>query len=154
MVKTLVLLAILAILAGIFWLLRGRGIHRLERLSHQHKLAKADDEFTGLTAKKAALTKLHNNQLFWGVEIQRYGCAAAAELKGKQFTFEEAPDLPLEKCDARICPCQYKGLKEHRSSHRRIKEDRRESLRFDIQEADRRTLKDRRRKFDQWKGRA
>jgi len=154
MIKTLVLLAILAILAGIFWLLRGRGIQRLEELSHQHKRAASGDDFTGLSSKEAALKKLQASPQIWGVEIQQGGCDAAIALAGKHFTFEEAPSLPLDGCNAHTCPCQYMGLTEHRSTHRRTREDRRKELRFDVNKPDRRSLKDRRRRFDQWKGRS
>lgn len=156
MVKILVLLAILAIFAGIFWLLRGSGLQRLERLSHRHKPKHLEDkdEFVGMSSKEKALAKLKHGGQFWGVEIVQGGCKASLALAGKHFAFEDAPALPLEGCEARICPCQYKGLKEHRSTHRRTQEDRRDGLRFDVNKPDRRSLKDRRRRFDQWKGRS
>ncbi len=154
MVKTLVLLAILAILVGIFWLLRGKGVQRLGQLRHQHQQPDEEDELIGLSSKEKALEKLHNSRKFWGVEILQGGCKASTALAGKRFAFEEAPALPLEGCTAHNCPCQYKGLKEHRGGHRRAQEDRREGLRFDVKKPDRRALKDRRSRFDQWKGRA
>ena len=154
MVKTLVLLVILAVIAGIFWLLRGSGVQRLERLGHQHKRPEVEDEFVGLSTKAKALEKLSHSGQFWGVEILQGGCKASTALAGKQFTFNDAPALPLEGCEAHICPCQYKGLKERRSTHRRTQEDRRDGLRYDVKKPDRRALKDRRRQFDQWKGRA
>ena len=156
MVKILVLLAILATIGGILWLLRGSGVQRLERLSHQHKHKhpEAEDEFVGMSTKAKALEKLSHSGQFWGVEILQGGCKASTALAGKQFTFNDAPALPLEGCEAHICPCQYKGQKENRSAHRRTREDRRDGLRYDVKKPDRRALKDRRSKFDQWKGRA
>ena len=154
MVKTLILLVILAIVAGIFWLLRGRGIQRLEQLSHQKKRVAPAEDFKGLGAKETALKKLEHSSQFWGIEIQQGGCDASIALAGKHFTFEDAPALPLERCGAQTCPCQYKGLKEHRTTHRRTREDRRNGLRFDVNKPDRRASKDRRRRFDQWKGRS
>ena len=154
MVKTLIVLVILAVIAVIIWLFRGRGLKQLDRLSHQHKRATLDEENASLSVKETALKKLRNSKQFWGVQIEQSGCNVSTALAGKQFAFEEAPALPLEGCDAHTCPCQYKGLKEYRSSHRRIKEDRRDSLRFDVDKPDRRSLKDRRRRFDSWKGRA
>jgi len=154
MVKTLITLAILGIIAGIIWLFRGRGIKRLRRLSHQHKRTKTEDDSTGQTVKGKALEKLRHTPQFWGVEIQQAGCDASHALTDQEFAFEDAPALPLEGCDAPMCPCQYKGLKEHRTYHRRTREDRRDGLRFDVAKPDRRSLKDRRRRFDQWKGRS
>ncbi len=154
MLKTLVLLVILAVLAGIFWLMRGRGMERIEKLSHQHRQPEEEEELAGLSSKEMALKKLRTGKQYWGVEILHGGCKASTALAGKHFPFEDAPALPLEGCEARSCPCQYKGLREHRSYHRRVQEDRRESLRFDVKKPDRRSLKDRRRRFDQWKGRA
>jgi hypothetical protein len=156
MVKILVLLVILAIIAGIFWLMRGSGVQRLEQLSHRHKPKhpEVEDEFVGMSGKQKALAKLRHSGQFWGVEIVQEGCKASMALAGKHFAFEEAPALPLEGCEARICTCQYKGLKEHRRTHRRTQKDRRDSLRFDTGKADRRSIKDRRRRFDQWKGRS
>ena len=154
MAKTLIVLVILAIIAGIIWLVSGRGITRIDRLSHQRKQTKPDDEFAYLGSKEKALEKLRHSPQFWGVEILQGGCDASIALAGKQFAFEDAPALPLAECNAHVCTCQYKGLKEHRSYHRRTKEDRRDSLRYDSERSDRRALKDRRRKFDQWKGRS
>lgn len=154
MVKILVLLAIFAVIAGIIWLLRGTGAQRLERLSHPLKRPEVEDVMVGLSTKGKALAKLRHSGRFYGVEILQGGCKASIELAGKRFTFEDAPALPLEGCEAHNCPCQYKGLKENRSAHRRTQEDRRDSLRFDVNKPDRRSLKDRRRRFDQWKGRS
>ena len=153
MVKTLVLLVILAIIAGIIWLFRGRGMKRLDRLGHRRKRAKQDDEYADLSVKEKALEKLRHSPQFWGVEIQQGGCDASIALAGKRFAFEDAPALPLEGCDARMCPCQYLGLKERRTHQRRKQEDRRDSLRYDPGKPERRQLKDRRRRYDQWKGR-
>lgn len=155
MVKILVLLAILATIGGIFWLLRGSGVQQLERLSHQHKrLEVEEDNFDGMSAKGKALEKLRHSGKFWGVQILQGGCKESTALAGKRFTFTDAPALPLEGCEAHICPCQYKGQIEHRSYHRRTHEDRRDGLRFDVKKPDRRAMKDRRRQFDQWRGRA
>lgn len=155
MVKIIVLLAILAVIAGIIWLLRSNGVQRLERLSHQQKHPEPmAEELAGMSSKAKALEKLRHSGQFWGVEILQGGCKGSTKLAGKRFTFNNAPALPLNGCEAHVCPCQYKGQKEHRSHHRRTREDRRESLRFDVKKPDRRALKDRRRQFDQWKGRA
>ncbi|UCC57586.1 MAG: hypothetical protein JSU75_10935 [Gammaproteobacteria bacterium] len=154
MAEILIILAILVIIAGIIWVLRGRDIKPHDRVSHKHKGAKPVEEFADLGTKERALEKLRHSQQFWGVEIEQGGCEASIALAGKQFAFEDAPALPLPECTAHICPCQYKGLVEHRKSHRRAQEDRRDSLRFESERSDRRSLKDRRSKFDQWKGRS
>jgi len=152
--RLLVLAAIVLILVAVFWFVRGRGIKTLGRISHQHRRSKEDEPLAGLSTKARQLAKLRHSKQFWGVEIQQAGCAAAHALDGRQFAFEDAPELPLAGCDAPRCPCQYKGLKEHRSYHRRTQEDRRKEMRYDPAKPDRRSLKDRRRRFDQWKGRA
>ena len=154
MAEILIILVILAIIAGIIWKLRSSDVSPHDRVRQQHKMAKPQDEFADMGSKERALEKLRHSQQFWGVEIQQGGCDASIALAGKQFEFDNAPALPLPECTAHICPCQYKGLIEHRKSHRRAQEDRRESLRFESERPDRRSLKDRWRKFDQWKGRS
>jgi hypothetical protein len=154
MAQTLIILAILSIIAGIIWMLRGRSGKSHDRSTHHHKRTKPDDESAELSGRERVLEKLRHSQQFWGVEIEHGGCDASMALAGKQFALEDAPKLPLPDCTAQICPCQYKALPERRSQHRRTHEDRRDSLRFESGKEDRRSLKDRRRKFDQWKGRA
>jgi hypothetical protein len=91
------------------------------------------------------LAKLENNPMFWGVEIGQAGCEAAQALLGRQYTFEEAPELPLADCGSAMCTCQFKGLKDHRTQHRRKRGEQRQEVRFETEKPDRRSRKDRRR---------
>lgn len=160
----LVLAGVIGVIATLVWLVRGRGISTLGRLRHQHQHQHQhpleheheaeDEDLDELSPKERQLKNLCDNELFWGVVIQQGGCNESKSLASRHFTFGEAPALPLRGCDAPVCSCQYKGLKEVRSEHRRVQEDRRDSLRFDAKKPDRRSLKDRRRRFDSWKGRA
>ena len=87
--------------------------------------------------------------MFWGVEMGQPGCEAAMALLDREFTFEEAPRLPLEGCTSAMCTCQFKGLKNRRTQRRRKLEDRRVEVRFEKDKPDRRSRKDRRRS-DRW----
>jgi hypothetical protein len=148
------LLLIIALLGALLWLFAGGGLHTLQRLRKRSRSVAPETSGSTRALKAQGLDKLRHSKQFWGVEIEQGGCAEARALAGRQYSFEAAPRLPLDNCTASHCPCQYKGLVEHRRQHRRTQEDRRESLRFDVNKPDRRSSKDRRRGFDQWKGRA
>lgn len=145
----IVLLVIICLLAGVIWVLRGnkKPGHRTRPVHHATK--KADSQ-PHPPAAPGGLEKLKANSMFWGVEIGQAGCPAAQALLGQQFTFEQAPQLPLEGCDSAMCSCQYKGLTDHRSQHRRKRGEQRKEVRFDNDNPDRRSRKDRRRGVD-WK---
>lgn len=154
MEKIFILLLIVVVIGALIWLISGRGAQTLKRRGKRQKTAEPVKPGSPRQVKAQALDKLANNKQFWGVEIQHAGCPAANELTHRQYSFEAAPQLPLEDCTTTHCTCQYIGLIENRRSHRRSQEDRRENLRFDVDKPDRRSAKDRRRGFDQWKGRA
>ena len=151
----IVLLVIICLIAAVVWLLRGNkpsGQHR-----RSARLAKAGgDSPVKAPSKPGGLEKLENNPMFWGVEIGQAGCEAAQALLGQQYTFDEAPQLPLAGCSSAMCTCQFKGLKDHRSRHRRKSGERRDEIRFESKDAgkdkgaDRRNRKERRRGTD-WK---
>ena len=140
----IVLLVILVLVAGVFWVLRGK-----QTPPHRHKPARrttgATDTAAAAPAKLGGLDKLENNSMFWGVEIGQAGCEAAQALLGRQYTFDEAPQLPLEGCSSAMCTCQFKGLKDHRGQHRRKQGEQRQEVRFDNKNPDRRSRKVRRR---------
>jgi hypothetical protein len=96
-------------------------------------------------ARPGGIEKLKCNALFWGVQMDQPGCEAARAIMDKQFTFEEAPDMPLEGCDSPTCTCLFRGLLDRRKLNRRSGGDRRNEVRFDEKGADRRSRKDRRR---------
>lgn len=97
----------------------------------------------------SALDQLRQNRFFWGAELFQPGCSESGKLLGKQFSFNDAPDLPLPGCSRETCACQFKGLRDRRVRARRINPDRRSELRFDRSHPDRRTLISRRRS-DLW----
>jgi hypothetical protein len=138
----IVLLVIICLIAAVLWLLRSN-----KTPSHYHKPSRrtSGDTDAAAPAKPGGLDKLENNTMFWGVEIGQAGCEAAQALLGQQFTFEEAPQLPLVGCSSAMCTCQFKGLKDHRAKHRRKSGERRVEVRFDNDKQDRRSRKDRRR---------
>ena len=145
MATILILLVIAGIVAGLLWMFRGKQPvvrHRAANLQKYDEFDAGDD----VRAQLGGLEKLRNNPMFWGVEMGQPGCEAAQALLGQQFTFDEAPQLPLEGCNSANCTCQFKGLKDRRKLVRRQQEDRRATLRFDKDRPpDRRSRKDRRR---------
>ena len=145
MAKIIVLLLIIVVIVGLVWALRkqGGGASLRSRLLGRGSDAKSR---AALATRPGGIEKLRNNPLFWGVEMGQPGCEAAQAILGQQFTFDEAPQLPLQGCNSANCTCQFKGLKDRRKRVRRQQEDRRESLRFEKDRPpDRRSRKDRRR---------
>lgn len=144
MAKIIVLLLIIVVIVGLVWALRkqGGGASLRSRLLGRGSDAK---NRAALATRPGGIEKLRNNPLFWGVEMGQPGCEAAQAILGQQFTFDEAPQLPLEGCNSANCTCQFKGLKNRRTWARRQQEDRRNSIRFDKDRADRRSRKERRR---------
>jgi hypothetical protein len=140
----IVLLVIICLIAGVIWVLRGNR-EPGKRHRRVHHTAGETDIQRDMPTKPGGLEKLKANSMFWGVEIGQAGCEAAQALLGRQYTFDEAPELPLEDCDSAMCTCQFKGLKDHRSQHRRKRGDQRQEVRFDTDKPDRRSRKDRRR---------
>ena len=148
MAKVLILLVIVGIIAGLIWMFRSKqpvGRSRSRDPGEFESLSVDNDSRAAL----GGLDKLKNNPLFWGVEMGQPGCEAAMALLDRQFTFEDAPRLPLDGCDSAMCNCQFKGLKNRRTQHRRKQHERRVEVRFDKDKPDRRSRKDRRRS-DKW----
>ena len=148
MEKILILLVIVGIVAGLLWMVRGKPPTTRRRATHLQKYEGPGDSGT-TAAAPGGLDKIRNNPLFWGVEMGQPGCEAAVALLGEQYTFEDAPQLPLDGCSSAMCTCQFKGLKNRRTQHRRKLEDRREEIRFEKDKPDRRSHKNRRRS-DNW----
>ena len=149
----IVLLVIICLIAAVVWLLRGNKSPAQRRRSARRENADSASPARA-PSKPGGLEKLESNKIFWGVEIGQAGCEAAQALLGQQYTFDEAPQLPLADCSSAMCTCQFKGLKDHRSQHRRKSSQRRDEIRFDNKDkgkgADRRSRKERRRGTD-WK---
>jgi len=148
MATILILLVIVAIIAGLLWMVRGKQSPTRRRVTNLHKYDPANAS-EDANAQLGGLEKLRNNSLFWGIEMGQPGCEAAQAILGKQFTFAEAPQLPLEGCSSAMCTCQFKGLQNKRTRRRRKLEDRRVEVRFEKDKPDRRSRKDRRR-GDKW----
>ncbi len=141
MATFLILLAIVAVIAGMLWMMSARKSPGKKR--HAHPVPAA------AVAKPGGLDKLRNNKMFWGVRIGHPGCAAAQALQDRQYSFDEAPELPVPGCDSAHCTCQFLGLRERRTHPRRTHEDRRSEIRFDPDHPERRSPKGRRRS-DKW----
>ena len=123
MAKFLVLLLIIVVIVSLVWALRkqGAGTGLRNRLLGRGSGGKGSSTNA---ARPGGIEKLRDNPLFWGVEMGQPGCEAAQALLGQQFTFDEAPQLPLEGCNSANCTCQFKGLKD-RPPDRRSRKDRR-----------------------------
>jgi hypothetical protein len=150
MKSILVLLLIIGIIGGLLWMIRAKHSPTRRRASNTQKYEhlKARD---GHHEHPGGIDKLKANSLFWGVEMGQPGCEAAQALLGKQYTFEDAPQLPLDGCSSAMCTCQFKGLKNNRNPQqpRRTNQDRRNEVRFDADKPERRSRKNRRRS-DSW----
>lgn len=91
------------------------------------------------------LASLQHSGRYRGVSVSTH-CRAAGSLRGREFAFEQAPDLPVTGCDAPVCRCRYRGLPERRQgTDRRSGIERRANARADG--ADRRRLPDRRQRL-------
>ena len=148
MATILILLVIAGIVAVLLWMFRGKQPvvrHRAANLQKYDEFDAGDD----VRAQLGGLEKLKNNELFWGLEMGQPGCEAAQAILGRQYTFDEAPQLPLEGCTSAMCTCQFKGLKNQRTQHRRNLAERRVEIRFEKDKPDRRSRKSRRRS-DNW----
>ena len=148
MATILILLVIVVIIAGLLWMARSKQPSTRRRVTHIQKYdaAGANED---VRAQLGGLEKLKNNELFWGLEMGQPGCEAAQAILGRQYTFDEAPQLPLEGCTSAMCTCQFKGLKNQRTQHRRKLAERRVEVRFEKDKTDRRSHKNRRRS-DSW----
>lgn len=149
MASIIVLIIIIIVVAALLWLLRSQRtrVRSRRQLRTEHAARKLQDSTAA--ARPGGIDKLQASGMFWGVEIGQPGCEAAHALLGRQFTFSEAPELPLDGCSSAMCTCQFKGLKERRVEPRRKNQDRRGEVRFDKGKTDRRSPKNRRRS-DSW----
>jgi hypothetical protein len=138
----LTVLAILLVIAALVWFLfvRQPGPSRSQR---------RPAAVTSAPRRPGGIDKLADSGLFWGVELADTGCETARGLQGQQYSFETAPELPLPGCGSAACTCQFHGLRERRSQVRRTHPDRREVVRFDVDNPDRRARVSRRR-GDKW----
>ena len=141
----LTVLLSVVIVAGTLILLRRRRMP-----SRARRIARSESTSPVQTG---SLAHLKENKFFWGAELSQPGCTESRELLGRQFPFDQAPELPLPGCTRTLetCACQFRGLRERRDRHRRLGSDRRGEVRFDKTHPDRRTNAGRRR-GDRWVG--
>jgi hypothetical protein len=132
--NNLLLFAVIAIV--VFVLL---GLPRPGREKRQRSLSKSD-----------SLGRLRRSGNYWGVSVKRGKCAAIRYTTGRKFTFHEAPILPVPGCQVLRCSCRYQGLPERRKRQRRRDIDRRDMVRFDARNPDRRSGRERRRGYANW----
>jgi hypothetical protein len=99
-------------------------------LSHRHRrLVPRLPARPPAQALHRELQRMSDSGRYRGVSIEAH-CAASHALAGREYGFTEAPRLPVEGCDAPVCPCTYIGLVERRSGgDRRGEHDRRRVLR-------------------------
>jgi len=97
--------------------------------------------------QKTKRQSLMDSGKYFGLTIdcvnEAHCCPAALKLKNEEFSFNNAPILPLDECTKNSCCCKYIGLKNKRKSHRRETIQRREKIRFE-ESSDRRSHDDRR----------
>jgi len=151
METVLISLVIIVIVAALLWMVRGRQSPTRRRATNIDKYQQSGAKQAG-SSGHAGIDKLKNNPLFWGLQMGQPGCEAAMSILDRQYPFDSVPELPLPGCSAASCTCQFKGLVERRSWHRRMIEDRRAVVRFyKDMPADRRSGGGRRR-GDSWIG--
>ena len=145
MVKIGLLLIILAVIAGIVWLLRSSRRRQPRTCIPPPQIIRY--------GPAGQLETLQQNKNYWGVEIQSGTCEASKALAGRRFPFPETPSLPLADCATNFCTCSYVGLWERRKWHRRAQPDRRKMIRYTHDHPDRRCHRERR-KVDVWSNRS
>lgn len=137
----LIVLAILLVIGGIAWLMYGQRPGTARR--------KLNSQGTREPAPPGGIDKLKSNDLFWGAELTQAGCEVSQRLLGNQYAFDKAPELPMDGCSSAACTCHFRGLKERRNRTRRTHPERREVVRFDVNQPNRRSRASRRRS-DRW----
>jgi hypothetical protein len=149
MIKFVVVLAIIIVIAAMLRVFFAGG-----KRKHDSTLPRKSRHTPALhheSSQAQQLEKLRSSDQFWGVKMYPGSCEAAAnELSDKEFTFDEAPDLPLEGCTAHQCNCRLIGISDKRRTDRRVKKEQRKKLRYDPSNPDRRSGKDRRRAGKAW----
>ncbi len=73
--------------------------------------------------KKARGYSTTQRRLFHGVAVkpgEKFACSAARQIAGDTYLADEAPRLPLDRCDnPRACKCIFTHLEDRRSISRR-----------------------------------
>jgi hypothetical protein len=114
-----------------------------------------------LKYKRSARLRMLEDQLsgwrrggkYWGIRVaggKGKACESSRRLSGHVFPIGSAPQLPLPACDRKHCDCRYLPYPERRRGERR-EVGRRSTVRFEGDQSDRRTGKDRRSAVRVWK---
>ncbi|MDJ0740925.1 MAG: hypothetical protein QNJ91_14510 [Gammaproteobacteria bacterium] len=103
------------------------------RQKQQRATVKLEPATNRLTPQAQAL-KLQASDKFWGYRVESH-CSASSRLAGREYTFDDAPPLPVEGCESRSCECCLIGMPERRRvADRRSGQDRRGSIRLDAED--------------------
>ncbi|MDX1508625.1 MAG: hypothetical protein R3358_10120 [Woeseiaceae bacterium] len=97
--KILILLLLLAVLAGWYFLRRGGD-------SKPAPAARPDRRVSTNTSSKYHAV---------AIKFPSYACDAAKSIAGKRFLSSEAPPIPLPDCDGRECECTFLHFKDRRT---------------------------------------
>ena len=87
----------------------------------------------------------------WQFRAGEACCKAAARLTNRCLETPQAVLLPLPSCDAASCTCRYQAKPDLRSSDRRVRMDRRDGIRMEVEKVDRRKGTDRRKGNNAWR---
>jgi hypothetical protein len=73
------------------------------------------------TVKPVEKSKAVKKEAWHSVSIirGRQACAAVVALNGRKWLSAEAPQLPIQGCDATQCDCRYRHHADRRSADRR-----------------------------------
>lgn len=142
-----ILLLVLAAIAGGVWYLRRGGADKGRDAA---ETVRAFASRPGAAAVPSADAPRRAGRM---VNPGESCCASVKKIASNWYADAEAPRLPLETCDMQqSCKCQWMRVIDRRTTHRRTKPDRRDSLRFE-DKRDRRGGLDRRKgSGDFWKG--
>lgn len=79
-------------------------------------------------------------------------CSAARSIRDRTFSSEDEVPLPLNTCDKKFCACKLRPVTDRRKINRREARDRRDEIRFDLNDNGRRKGSGRRKEEKIWDG--
>jgi hypothetical protein len=83
------------------------------------KIKKHRRKPNSVKARKDCLEKIKSSKSFYAVKLIQTNCKSSRKLKNKKFSFNHAPVLPLVRCDASECTCEYSGVDNKRQKNQR-----------------------------------
>jgi len=87
----------------------------------------------------------------WQFRAGEACCRTASRLDNRCLETPQAVLLPLPSCDAAACACRYQAKSDRRNSDRRVRMDRRDGIRMEVEKVDRRKGADRRKSNNAWR---